>query len=284
MIGAPRVPFRMASLPLWRHRVAVEARRWVLSMLALAGIAASARYAIAPPRPAPPRVGRPSELPDRPAEGFALLFARRYLQWRAAVPEASTTALASFTAGVMEPAAGLVPPTRGAQAVEWASVVGAREPQPGFHVYTIAAQTDAAGVVYLSVDVRRAAGGGLALWGYPAFVGPPASEAPQLPKLRETSLPALETVVVRALRNYLAGSGADLAADLAPGASVSLPTIALTLVNVQHLGWAPAGSSVETVVTARDARGTQYTLEYEIDVVRAEGRWEVAAVQTDPSS
>jgi hypothetical protein len=283
MTDAPGARFGVVTLPLWRHRIAVEARRYLVFAVALGGIAASLRYAIAPPGFRPPRVGRAVQPTDRPAEGFALVFAHRYLQWRASMPQAGAESLASFTAGVLEPAAGLVPPARGVQGVLWASVVEGREPQPGYHVYTVAAQTDTAGLVFLTVDVHRAPQG-LSLWGYPAFVGAPTTEAPQLPKLRELSTPALETVVVRALRNYLAGSAADLAADLAPEAHIALPTLGLTLVTVQRMGWAPIGNSVEMVVTARDGRGAQYTLEYEIDVVRAQGRWEVAAVQTDPNS
>jgi hypothetical protein len=41
---------------------------------------------------------------------------------------------------------------------------------------------------------------------------------------------------------------------------------------------------VIAVVQARDARSVQYTLAYELDVAVVGGRWEVSAVQTDPSS
>jgi hypothetical protein len=268
---------------MWRHRAAAELRRYLVLAVALSGLAASARFALAPPRPSVIARTPASEVPDRPAEGFALLFARRYLEWRGTDPERSAEALSQFTASVLEPAAGLVPPATGGQIVEWAGVADAREPQVGFHVYTVAAQTDSDGLVYLTVDVRRGAGGALSLWGYPAFVGPPATESPHISALRELRTPALETVVIRALRNYLAGSATDLAADLAPGAHVSLPTVVLTLLTAQRLGWAPVGSSVEALITARDRRGAQYTLEYELDVTQAQGRWEVKAIQTDPN-
>jgi hypothetical protein len=96
--------------------------------------------------------------------------------------------------------------------------------------------------------------------------------------------PALERVVVRALRNYLADSLNELAADLAAGARVSLPAAMLTLESVQRLTWSPDGRSVVAVIQAQDARGAQYTLEYEVDVVQAQGRWEVAAVEMDPNA
>ena len=185
----------------------------------------------------------------------------------------------------MEAGAGLVPPAGGEQHVEWAEVVQSREAASGEHVYTVAAQTDAEGLLYLSVTVEREADGTLRLADYPALVGAPASAgaAPQL-HLREVEEPALATVVERAIRNYLAGSAEDLAADLTGRARVSLPAIALSLESVQRLDWTEVGRSVLAVVHAQDARGTEYVLAYELDVDRTQGRWEISAVQTDPDS
>ena len=53
---------------------------------------------------------------------------------------------------------------------------------------------------------------------------------------------------------------------------------------MQRLDWAPEGSSVLATVQAQDGRGVQYTLAYELDVVREQGRWEVSAVQMDPDA
>jgi hypothetical protein len=257
-----------------------------LCALSLAGLAASARFAIAPPRPsAPSAPQRGAAPPDLAAEGFATLFARRYLTWDAANPQARQQALAAFVGPGMEPDAGLQVPSTGTQRVLWAEVVQAREPAPGTHVYTVAAQTDAAGLLYLTVSVLRA-DGSLALGGYPAFVGAPATSAAQAPgpgRLREVSDPALATVVQRALRNYLAGSESELAADLTSGARVSLPRMALVLDAVQRLEWSASGAVLASV-QARDSRGSQYTLAYELDVTREAGRWEVSAVQMDPAS
>jgi len=65
----------------------------------------------------------------------------------------------------------------------------------------------------------------------------------------------LIAVVVRALRNYLAGSATELAADLAAGAQVSMPALALTLGSLQSLQWAPGAGAVLAVVQAEDRRG-----------------------------
>jgi hypothetical protein len=277
----------LTTRSLWRIRLARELPRYLLCAVSLAGLAASARFAIAPPRPAVTSAPqRDAASPDLAAEGFATLFARRYLTWNAGDPQAHQQALAQFVDSGMEPDAGLQVPSTGTQQVLWAEVVQAREPAPGAHVYTVAAQTDSAGLLYLTVSVARRPDGSLALGGYPAFVGAPATSAAQIVTgggVREVSDPALATVVERALRNYLAGSESELAADLTSGARVSLPRLALTLESVQRLQWSSRGS-VLAAVQARDARGTQYTLAYELDVTLQAGRWEVSAVQMDPDS
>jgi hypothetical protein len=276
----------LTTRPLWRIRLARELPRYLLGAVSLAGLAASARFAIAPPRPSLPAPAARQPAPaDRAAEAYAALFTRRYLTWSAAEPQASTQALEPFLGSGLEADAGLQLPASGEQRVEWAEVVQARTAAPGEQIYTVAAQTDTSGLVYLTVPVARTPAGGLALAGYPAFVGAPASEPPHPPAhLREVSEAALATVVQRALRNYLAASAGELAADLAPGARVSLPAMSLTLRALQRLDWAPEGSAVLATVQAQDERGTRYTLAYELDVVHEQGRWEISAVQTDPDA
>ncbi len=282
----PRVT--VARRPLWRIRLARGLPRYAIYVLALAGALASARFALDPPR-----VALPAAWPRRPvgedlaAEGFATLFARAYLTWEAQHPEAREHALAPFVGSGIDAGAGLQPPASGEQRVQWTQVVQEREPQPGDRVYTVAADTDTAGVLYLTVSVLREPGGGLALAGYPAFVGPPTSGPAQTDadgRLREVSEPALSTVVERALRNYLAGSLSELAADLAPGARVSLPGIELALQSLQSLQWAAGAGAVLALVQAQDQRGASYTLAYELDVLRTQGRWEIAAIQMDPDA
>jgi hypothetical protein len=71
---------------------------------------------------------------------------------------------------------------------------------------------------------------------------------------------------------------------LTSSAQVSLPAAALSLESVQRLDWAPGEGAVLAVLQAQDARGTQYTLAYELDVSRVQGRWEISAIQTDPDA
>jgi len=270
---------------MWRIRLGRELPRYLLCAGAIWGLLASARYAIAPPRPAA-RVSEVSTAaPDRAAEAYAALFARRYLTWNAAEPQSSARLLESFLGPGMESGPGLQLPAAGAQRVDWAEVAQMREPAPGRHVYTIAVQTAGAGLIYLSVTVQRTATGTLELGGYPAFVGAPAANPAEAGRhLSEVEEPALASVVGRALRNYLAGSAEELAADLTSSAQVSLPAITLNLQSLERLDWLEAGRTVDAVVQAVDPRGTQYVLAYELEVVRQQGRWEVAAVQTNPDS
>ena len=280
----PRAAVTISSHALWRIRLARALPRYLFCAVSVAGLLASARFAIAPPRGelSAAAVREPAP-PDPAAEAYATLFARRYLTWNAAEPQASTRTLEGFLGPGMEPGAGVELPAGGEQRVEWAEVVQAREPMPSEHVYTVAAQTDAAGLLYLTVAVTRSAGGSLALAGYPAFVGAPATGPAQpLQHLREVLDPSLATVVMRVLRNYLAASASELEADLVGGAHVSLPPLPLSLESVERLDWAPVGSSVLATVQAQDGRGVQYTLAYELDVVHQQGRWEIAAIQTNP--
>jgi len=287
MPSAPRhATVTVTPQPLWRIRLARELPRYLLQALAVAGLLASARFAIAPPRPIVRRTTTPSSaLVDRAAEGFAALFARRYLTWDSRDPEAHRLALAPFVGASMESEAGAQPPESGEQQVLWTQVVQARDATGGAHVYTVAAQTDTSGLLYLTVGVVRVAGGQLALTGYPAFVGAPASSAAAPPEhLREVEDPALTTVVTRALRNYLGRAESELAADLAAGARVSLPGAPLALESVDSLDWSPDGRSVLAVVHAHDQRGARYTLAYELDVSAPAGRWEISAIQMSPDA
>jgi Conjugative transposon protein TcpC len=276
----------LRSRPLWQIRVLRGLPRYVAYALAFAGILASARYAIAPPRaqgPSPASSG--PEPVDPAAEGFAALFARRYLTWAGSEPDASARSLEPFAGGGIEVDAGLRLPPTGEQHVEWAEVVQTRTPLPGEHVYTVAAQTDTAGLLYLTVTVARQGDGALTLATYPAFVGPPSyARGRPAGQLHEVTDTGLETVIERSLRNYLAGSATNLAADLASDARVSSPGFGLATDSVGHLQWVPGGGAVLAFVQAHDARGVHYSLQYELDVARAAGRWEISAVQADPSA
>ena len=220
---------------------------------------------------------------DRAAEGFASLFARRYLTWDSRDPEAHRLALAPYLSSTMAAEAGLEVPENGEQQVQWTQVVQANASSSSAHAYTIAVQTDTGGLLYLNVSVVREADGRLALGGYPAFVGAPASTVAAPPAhLREVEDATLTVVVKRAMRNYLSRAQSELDADLSVGARVSLPDAVLELQSLESLDWSPDGHSVLVVLRATDERGAQYTLGYELDVISSAGRWEISAIQVNP--
>jgi hypothetical protein len=276
---------RLESRPLWRLRAARSLTRWVVYGTALIGIAATARFTIAPPNP---RIRAASRVPhtDRVAEGFALLFARRYLTWESTRPALHAKSLAPYLSSSVDPDAGMRIPARGSQRVAWAEIVQTRSLGPAEHVYTVEAQTDAGAVLYVAIDVVRDADRRFALGRYPAFVaGPAIRPAGSLEGegLGSVSDPAMIAVAERALANYLNGSRQNLDADLAPGAEVASPNVNLEIDSFQALRAEAGRRAVLATVIAHDRAGASYTLTYELDLVRNAGRWELAAIGTDPS-
>jgi hypothetical protein len=260
--------------------------RWVVYAVAVSGIAATARFAVAPPRAEVPKLPR-VDRPDRAAEGFATLFARRYLTWNAARTDAYAQQLVPFLGDRVDVTAGVRLPGSGAQSVEWAEVAQARDAGPGEHVYTVAAQTDSVGVLYLAVDVARDATGSLRLAAYPALVGAPSMRPAgsfERGGFTDVTNSTLTTVVDRALRNYLAGSWTNLAADVTADARITLPPLSLAIRRVESLQWTPDHSGVVATVVANDPRNVTYTLSYAVDVTRVGARWELGAIEMDPST
>jgi hypothetical protein len=153
-------------------------------------------------------------------------------------------------------------------------------------VFTVAAQTDRAGLLYLSVAVARGRDHALRLDGYPALVGAPLS-APATGvenSFRDVADRGLRATCQRALRNYLDRARDNLSADLTAGAAVALPGLSLALHRLTELQWAPDGASVLASVEASDGDGVSYALRYELDVRRVDERWEIDAIQTDPTT
>ncbi len=266
-------------------RIAADLPRYLLYATCAAGLLASARFAVAPPRPVAPPPRRAPTPADGAAKAYAVLFARRYLTWDAALPRQSEEELAAMSGPSLDQDVGLTLPPSGSQHVAWAEAVQERTPVGGSHVYTIAAQTDAMGLVYMTVTVMRGRSGRLAIVGYPAFVGaPPSAPAAAVPGGGEVTQPGLSVVIERALRNYLADAPQELAADLAAGTAIAPPEVHLTLDSMPSLTWSSGGGrTVVALIDAHDARGAHYTLAYELDVEQVAGRWEISAIQTDPN-
>jgi hypothetical protein len=271
--GAPRTRLGSRSTSARLGRAKARIPHYAFLAFVIVMCAAGVRSILAPPSPAPaPTQGGPPL--DYAEQSFALGFARAYLSYDSAHPEAREAALEPFVAGGLELGAGFTPPDSGAQQVEWADVAQVQRPLSGGVAITVAAKlSDAREPVYLSVPVDRGKGGAIFLAGYPSFVGPPLRSSQRTADRGGEPVddPAVSALVKRALANYLAGDAEDLSADLASAATVTLPNVDLTLRGVEQLDWVDGagGGAVLATISATDPRGGSYTLFYEVGVQRA---------------
>jgi len=251
-------------------RLRAAAPRYLVSVAALLLVVVGLRTLLASP-PVPSVAVAPRGA-DAPSQDFALQFARAYLTFDARWPSLRTRALAPFLAGRLDADAG-VSVSRGSQEVDWAEVASDQPALTGGRVITVAAQVSTQRLpVYLAVTVVHDRGG-LALAGYPAFVGAPtlAAEVPEQARPVADD-PAVTSVVERVISNYLAGSVPNLEADLASDAEVTLPTVAVRVRSVDRIEWlGDVGSgAVLTTVTAIGRDGATYTLAYELGIAYRE--------------
>jgi hypothetical protein len=252
--------------------------------------AAGVRSILAPPSraPLPPDSG---PAVDYAEQSFAAAFARAYLSFDAARPQAREAALAPFVSSALEGGAGFTPPGAGSQQVRWTDVAQVQQPLAGGTIVTVAAKLSTQSEpVYLSVPVVRGRGGAIFLEGYPSFVGPPLTSTQSFtePAREVVDDGEISTLVKRALANYLAGDAENLAADLAVAATVTLPSNHLRLTGVEQLEWVKGVGSgaVLATVSALDLHGGRYTLRYEVGIRRVEASdpriapgWRVTYVQ-----
>jgi hypothetical protein len=277
--GSPRGRVTLEPRRLWTLRLSLGATRWVLYAVALCGILATARNAIAPPRQRLVVVAS-ARASDPGAQWFALRFVRAYLTWSGDL-SGHERGLAPFLGPAVDPDAGLAPVAGSAEQVRWLAIAGECNRAGGEQDYTVAADTGDGSVRYVEVAVAPGADGSEVLAHYPAFVGGPTPE--RASGLDGAALPtvsgrAVVAVLDRALRNYVGSSEQNLAADLAPGASVDPIAPGLSLRDVQRLVVEPSGAVLATVV-AGDAGGDAFTLAYEISVRELAGRWEITRIE-----
>jgi Conjugative transposon protein TcpC len=276
-------PVRMIQRPLRRARVAGAAPRFALyaacAVLCVAG-AASILRGHKTIHETLVSAGRGFDLA---AAGFATEFTRAYLTYRLEDLSEREQALSRFANASIDQEAGVAPGA--SQSVVWAQPAQ-EQPQPGGgEVVTVAVQTSAHPFPeYLAVPVARDSSGALAIAGYPAFVGRPAvSESYAAASRQSVGEPALVAMVTRLITNYLDDDAQDLQADLAPGARVSLPTAAMSVVHVASVTWVRPNTVVEVQVTARDSAHSTFSLTYEVGVTERE-RWYVTSIAVNPSA
>ena len=276
--ATPRQPFTRA---LRRDRLLARAPRTIASSLAAVLMVAGLRTVLAGPPPAPPPPRTTTRAIDLAAEGFAAELATRYLSYEAADPDRRTESLRALAGDGLGTDIGLEPPARVTQRVLAARVVQDQAAIAGGRLITVAVDTDRHGLLHLSVPVIRDRAGRLRLAGYPALIGAPEVASAAVPARRAVDDDALRRVARRAVTNYLARDAEDLQADLAPGARVALPALALAADGDADVAVAGLGGVLVTV-RARDADRARYTLTYELGVVRTD-RWYVTAVQAFPT-
>jgi hypothetical protein len=279
--GPPRARVTIESRRLWSLRASLAATRWLLYAAACAGIAASVRNAVDPAiaRPAPPPLPRAPAASNAAGVWFALRFARAYLTWSEDLT-GHERALAPFLGADANPDAGLAPALGSSEAVEWEAIAAAHAAGNAQEDYTVAVATPTRAVRYLALAVGDNGGRAPTLLRYPALVGAPAvGPAGNLDGagLQTLDDPALAAVLERALGNYIAASGENLAADLAPGARVEPIARGLSLRSVVRLAVEGAHKVLATVL-ATDPDGNAFTLGYEVSVTQVGGRWEITQI------
>jgi hypothetical protein len=250
-----------------------------LAVLALALLAALGLRAILAPASAPAPAPAATAPRETGASGLAEAFARAYLGWDAADPEARERALGRLGAAALGPGAGLEPPREGRQRVIWTAPVAERATPGGGRVVTVAVALETGPPVHLAVPIGRAPDGHPYVAGRPALVGPPPfGAAPERTFPPAVDDPALVAVARRALVNYLAADQANVAADLAPGASVA-PLDRPLSATVGEPAWIDRATGwLAAPVAAELPGGARAALRYELRAVFRE-RWLIAALE-----
>ena len=263
---------------LWVVRLRARLPRLAVLALALVLCAVGVRSLLSPPRASPPRLPSAPVTPIA-AEGFAERFARVYLS---AEDDRGGRArqLAALTSPDVELGTGTV--AGGAGEVIWSAVVSVHRVRPR-RVTVVVEAGSRDGVIDLAVPVAWDGGGRMVVPAAPALVGAPLTTTKAMaPVERDVEDAQLQAVCERVVRNYLAGDGQDLQADLAPGARVSLPGLGLRLQRVNEVTWASASRVALNVDAARTA-GESVALRYELAVLRTAGRWLVTSVVVNPT-
>ena len=264
--------------------------RAVLWMLVVVLLLRGTASVLEPRRPAP-AVQEPRTTsvpwPDDDARAFAADFARAYLTYSPKDPDASARAVRSFAApGLGDSIAPEYDGEAPRQAVASVTVARIARLDARHALVTVAvAVEDATEMRYLTVPVARDAAGGLVVSDLPSFAAAPARASVEdavTDPLPVSERPAIEPVVSRFLRAYLAGDASGLEYLVPAGVRIAAPSLRHQLVDVVDLALAAPVSGRERLVLAsvraRDAAtGAVFSLRYQLRLVRQD-RWYVAAV------
>lgn len=227
--------------------------------------------------------------PTTPAEGFAELYVAAYL---GRAGHGAEDAIAAFYPTTVT----LADVTTGAVWVSATTAVAVDERRPGYWAVTVAADVLTAGEDgwqphgsrYYTVGVAET-GDALAATGLPSQIAAPptAAEAPE-PAVAALGTPDDEPAVeaaTRFLAAYLTGDGEldrytapDI--DLDPVEPAPFAEVELTRVGAEPR--TTGATLLRAEVTATDANGLTQVLEYSMDVIERDGRFEIAALHPAP--
>lgn len=269
---------RAESRSLSRERLIARAPRIALvtvcGILTLAGL----RAAIAPP--APVQTGAPPAPSAPPAAGaFAEAFVRDYLTWSSQENGGREQRLSAYLADDLDDDAGLVPASGSDQRVLWAVAAGARasETRGRWQVPVLAALADGRRLTVI-VRVAAGAGGSLTVTDYPTLTALASTSAAGADRYgQQLTNPELERVATRAVRNYLAGRGPDLAADLAPGTRTTTPDAPSRLQSIDEISWQHQPRSIAVLATTQLPGGTRIQTRLHLNVTK-QTRWFITAI------
>jgi hypothetical protein len=267
-----RVP-RSEPISLLSVRARARAPR-VLAIATMALLCVAGARSLLAPRSVPAAAIRIQCTGDVEAEGFAETFVRSWLSWGTSA-QSTARALATRDSDIA-----ITAPPGASRRIRWTAPVADECAGEGRRRIVVAAAADTE-LSHVAVSVSRSPRG-LIVSGAPAIVGPPRID-PNALTAPETEIAdrTLEEVVTRVLRHYLRRDGADLDADLAPGARISLPDAPLSVTAVDVVTWVRPGRTVAVSATARTADGARLPLRYELSVARSAGRWLVARIESN---
>jgi len=269
------VPAETRSLA--RARLIARAPRIALltvcGVLTLAGL----RAAIAPARPAAATNVRTAVAPASVGP-FAEAFVRDYLTWTTTDSGQRQQRLGAYIAGDLDDTAGLSP-TAGTQQQPLWTIAAAPTPagRGRWHVTVLAALPGSRRLT-LTIPVAVGRTGGLTVTDYPAITALTArghQDADRYTTAVDDT--ELQHVAERATRNYLAGNGPDLQADLAPGAHITTPDTRSRLLSIDETAWQTPDRQLAVLATTQLPDGTRIQTRLHLTVTR-QTRWFITAI------
>ena len=228
--------------------------------------------------------------PDDRARGFAVQFARAYLTH---TPERASTEARELLAFVApELTDSVVPrfaPHASRQVPQNAVVAGVERVDRSHALITVATTVSgtSSSSVFLVVPVARDERGGLVVYDLPSFAGPPARgqvDAAEADPLTGTDAAAIEDVLARFLRSFLAGRSDELEYLVPAGARIGALADPVELLGVDSVAEVtPARADERLVVATVRARDPEskavFALRYRVRLLHGD-RWYVAAINT----